>query len=156
DSARVASMPPIVAANQKTGYDPAWGTLARAAGRGRCAQAIGPGAALALAGPRGRVADYRASLAPAIRGGQPKPVLNRCPLTMIDLGVLPAPGDAARRDAASALKDRLVGAIAANAPAGSTIVLAGLGDDGAPHLRVLVIAGRGYRAGLLTSDSTRQ
>ena len=36
------------------------------------------------------------------------------------------------------------------------LVVAGISDDSAPHLRLLVVCGPGFRSGLLVSPSTRQ
>ena len=64
--ARIPRMPGLVGYNAQFDYNPQWGLLAAAPGPpgpGRCATAVGPGAALALAGPDGRVASYLPSVA---------------------------------------------------------------------------------------------
>ena len=147
-------MPRLVAANRPFHYNPDWGLLARAAGPGRCATAIGAGAALALAGPGGQVASYL----PSARGLS-RAMLNRCPLTVIDLGALPAgagQGGAAARARAVEAADAEVGRISAGLPAGAILTVAGLADDSAPHLRAIIVTGPGYHAGLLSVASTRQ
>ena len=86
---------------------PDWGLLA--ASRAGCATAVGPGAALALAGRAGHVASYL-----------PRPdqvsaaVLARCPLTVVDLGTL----GSAERTAALAAADAELARIVADAPRG--------------------------------------
>jgi hypothetical protein len=147
-------MPRLVAANRPFHYNPDWGLLARVAGPGRCATAIGPGAALALAGPGGHVASYLPSARTVSRA-----VLHRCPLTVIDLGALPAgagPGGAAARARAVRTADAEAGRISAELPAGAILTVAGLADDSAPHLRAIIVTGPGYHAGLLAAASTRQ
>lgn len=167
--ATIPSMRHLTSVNKAFDYGPVWGDLATAAGPGQCATAVGPGAALALADSAGRVGRYRTAFPPANRYGAESALLSQCPLTVIDLGVLPASaaslplrpglrsGAASARGAAVAGDDRVVGEIAAAAPAGSTIMLAGLGDDGVvPQLRAIVVSGPGFRHGLLSSASTRQ
>jgi len=152
--ARIPAMPQLVAANRPFHYNPDWGLLARAAGPGQCATAIGPGAALALAGPGGHVASYLPSARTVSRA-----VLHRCPLTVIDLGTLPAgagPGGAAARARAVRTADAEAGRISAELPAGTILTVAGLADDSAPHLRAIIVTGPGYHAGLLAAASTRQ
>jgi hypothetical protein len=147
--ARIPAMRRIVSANQPLHYDPYWGLLARAAGPGGCATAAGPGAALALAGPGGYVGSYLPSAAAVTRQ-----VLARCPLTVIDLGALPAAP--AARAAALRAADAAAGRIAAEEPAGARLMVAGLADDAAPHLRAVIVTGPGYQAGRLAAASTRQ
>src|SRR6202522_732897 len=53
--ATVPALPGLIRYNQRFHNDPSWGLLSRAA---RCATAVGPGAALALADPSGAVASY--------------------------------------------------------------------------------------------------
>jgi hypothetical protein len=149
----------IEESNRQFSYSPCWGLLARAAGTGSCA--VGPGAALALASPSGDVASYEPRVTPAIRS-----VVKKCPLTVADLGALPAGGPggtgkaavraSAARAAAVRAAERTAGQIIAAVPAGAIIVVAGLGDDNAPHLRAIIVSGPGYGAGLLQAASTRQ
>jgi hypothetical protein len=152
--ARIPAMPQIVAANRRYHYDPDWGLLGRAAGRGHCATAIGPGAALALAGPGGQVASYLPSARAVSRAA-----LSRCPLTVIDLGALPSgagPGGAAARARAVRAADAEIGRITAGLRPGTILTAAGLADNSAPGLRAIIVAGPGYHSGLLTASSTRQ
>ncbi len=150
--AQVPAMAAIERYNATTGYGPRFGGLAKAAGPGRCATAIGPGAGLALASQAGRVGRYLPALPTTRRPA--RAALTTCPLTLIDLGGLPLTSARAARLAAD---DREVASITASAPAGAIVVLAGLGDDGgSPHLRVIIVSGHPYLTGTLTSQSTRQ
>ena len=173
--ARVPAMPSLVSYNARFHYDPQWGLLAAAPGAagipgvastsgapgpvarpgsGRCATAVGPGAALALASRAGQVSSYLPAPAQLTAA-----TLARCPLTVVDLGNLPAaPGPAGEsaRAAAAGAADRRLARIIAGLPAGSTLVVAAPGDGPEPHLRVIVVSGPGYSGGLLTAASTRQ
>ena len=75
----VPAMAALEAYNNQFHNNPNWGLLAQQAPG--CATAVGPGAALALADPTGRVASYLPSAAGLTAG-----VLARCPLTVVDLG----------------------------------------------------------------------
>jgi hypothetical protein len=155
--AKVPRMPGLVAYNTRFHYNPRWGLLAAAPGPpgpGRCATAVGPGAALALASPDGRVASYLPSVAALTAV-----ILAHCPLTVIDLGDLPAaPGRAGEsaRAAAARADDRQLGRIVAGLPDDSILVVAAPGDGPQAHLRAIVVSGPHYRNGLLTAASTRQ
>jgi hypothetical protein len=158
-AAEVPSMPSLVRYNGQFHYSPDWGLLRSAAGTGQCATAIGPGAALALAGPAGDVPGYLPSASAASRS-----TFARCPLTAVSLGAIPAPsGSGAAADSATAVRaaavrvdDQALGRIVAELPASATTVVFAPGDDTAPHLRLIVVDGPGYVAGLLESASTRQ
>ena len=151
--ARVAAMPSLVSYNHTLNYSPRWGLLASAAGPGNCATAVGPGAALALAGPEGHVGSYL----PAVSGIS-RAVLARCPLTVVDLGSLPgASGRGGARAAALRDADAEIAAITAELPAGTTLMVAGLGSTTLPpHLQAIVLSGPAYRSGQLDAPSTRQ
>jgi hypothetical protein len=173
--ARVSRMPGLVRYNAQFHYNPQWGLLAAVPGAagipgvagtsgspgpvarpgsGRCATAVGPGAALALASPAGQVGSYLPSPDQLTAA-----TLARCPLTIIDLGNLPsAPGPAGEsaRAAAARAADRQLDRIMAALPARSTLVVAAPGDGPEPHLRAIVVSGPGYSRGLLTAASTRQ
>ena len=151
--ARVAAMPSLVSYNHTLNYSPRWGLLASAAGPGNCATAVGPGAALALAGPAGNVGSYL----PAVSGIS-RAVLARCPLTVVDLGSLPgASGHGGARAAALRHADAEIAAVTAELPAGTTLLVAGLGSSTLPpHLQAIVISGPAYRSGQLDAPSTRQ
>ncbi len=151
--ARVAAMPSLVSYNHTLNYSPQWGLLASAAGPGNCATAVGPGAALALAGPAGQVGSYLPAVSDISRA-----VLARCPLTVVDLGSLPsASGRGSARAAALRDADAEIAAITAGLPAGTTLMVAGLGASTLPpHLQAIVISGPAYRSGRLDAPSTRQ
>ena len=152
-TADVPSMPSLIRYNRQFHYSPDWGLLTSAAGNS-CATAIGPGAALALASPAGRVAGYLPAASAASRS-----TFARCPLTAVSLGSLPSnsgSGAAAARAAAVRADDQALGRIVADLPAGAITVVFAPGDDAAPHLRLIIVDGPGYTAGLLDSASTRQ
>ncbi|HLK01015.1 MAG TPA: hypothetical protein VKU39_14050, partial [Streptosporangiaceae bacterium] len=151
----VSGMAGIVGYNASQGYSPTWGALRTGLG---CAVAAGPGAALALADPSGRVSAYVAS-----PGDLTEADLARCPLTVIDLGVLPpgAPSDGshgsvAARATAVRAADAVLGRLAAELPPGTTLLLTSAGSLVKSRLGVAVISGNGYHAGLLHAVSTRQ
>jgi hypothetical protein len=153
-SGQILDMNAVTAYNKTTAYQPGFGTLASISRHGGCTRAIGPGAALALGDSSGRVARFLAGLPPSSQAAQLGALFRPgCPLTIVDLGNL-APTLA--RPVLVATADSQVGRIVEAAQPGSIIVLAGLGDDGSPHLRALVVAGPGYHDGLLTSAATRQ
>jgi hypothetical protein len=144
-SAYVPGLPSLVSYNQQFHTSPAWGTLARGAS---CATAVGPGAALALAGPSGHVASYLPSPSHATAV-----VLSRCPLTVVDLETAGYP----ERPLVPASEDAELARIVAGLPSGATLLVTAPGSAaGPPHLQVVLVDGPGYRAGLLESSSTRQ
>jgi len=144
--ATVPGMAALEAYNGRFDYDPRWGLLAAATPG--CATAVGPGAALALADRAGHVASYLPSPAGLSAG-----VLARCPLTVVDLGSLTD----TERAAALRSADAELARIAAELPAGSTLLVTAPGAvTRPPHLQVALVSGPGYRAGLLGAASTRQ
>lgn len=156
--ARVPAMRSLVAYNKRFHYDPHWGLLAAGDGTsaGNCATAVGPGAALALAEPTGRVGNYLPSATDLNRRA-----LARCPLTVIDLGALPATSgpqatSAAARTTALHHADTELAAVTAELPADTTVLVTSPGTLGLPHLGVAVVDGPGYHSGLLQAASTRQ
>ena len=151
----VSGMAGIVADNASQGYSPAWGALRTGLS---CTVAVGPGAGLALADTAGRVGDYLPSAA-----GLTEPDLARCPLTVVDLGVLPpgAPADGSHGSAAARANavrsaDAALGHLAAELPPDTTLLIASPGSLVKSRLGVAVISGNGYAAGLLRAVSTRQ
>src|SRR5580692_2309056 len=143
--ATVPALPGLIGYNQRFRNDPSWGLLGRAAG---CATAVGPGAALALAGPSGAVASYLPSPADLTAG-----VLSRCPLTVVDLGNL----DSSERSVALAAADTELRHLLAELPAATTLLVTAPGSaTKPPHLQLTLVDGTGYQAGLLESASTRQ
>ncbi len=147
--ARIPAMPALVRANRPFSYQPDWGLLG-GSGTGQCVTAIGPGAALAAASRSGQVQSYLPD-----PGRASRPVLGACALTVADLGALPGPAGTSARARALRAADQQAGRIAALAPPGAIVVVAGLGDT-APHLQAIIVSGPGYRSGLLTAASTRQ
>lgn len=150
-AARVPGFARVESYNARFHWEPQWGLLGSSPGPGRCVTAVGPGAALAVASRSGQVPGYLATparLTPA--------ALGRCPLTVVDLGSLPAGGGQAARTAALRQADGELAVIRAGAPGGSMLMVLAPGDGQAPHLRVIVVDGPGYRAGLLGAASTRQ
>jgi hypothetical protein len=144
--AAVPSMNSIVAFNNTLSYAPQWGALAQ----NGCSLAVGPGAALALAGKNGSVGEYLPDPAPLTTAA-----LARCPLTVVDLGALPI-GPATVRAAALQAKDAQLSTIAAGLPPDTTLVVASPGALDKAQLGVVVIDGPGYHQGELNAASTRQ
>ena len=143
--ATVPALPGLISYNQRFHNDPSWGLLGRAAG---CATAVGPGAALALAGPSGAVASYLPSPADLTAA-----VLSRCPLTVVDLGNL----GSAERSVALAAADTQLKHLLAELPSATTLLITAPGSTTKPpHLQLTLADGAGYQAGLLESSSTRQ
>ncbi|HJY01341.1 MAG TPA: hypothetical protein VJ351_11055, partial [Streptosporangiaceae bacterium] len=143
--ATVPALPALIGYNQRFHNDPSWGLLGRSAA---CATAVGPGAALALAGPSGAVASYLPSPADLTAG-----VLSRCPLTVVDLGNT----DSSERSVALAAADTELKHLLAELPAATTLLITAPGaTTKPPHLQLTLVDGTGYQAGLLESASTRQ
>lgn len=132
---------------------------------GTCATAVGPGAAVALARPDGRVARYTPSLdaGPGALGASP------CPLTVVDAGsvtdrrYLPAsspvdPAEAAAERAAQVRAvDAVVGRVLRAAPSDARVLVVSLADSGrTPHLQLIGVRGPGFGPGWLRTSSTRQ
>lgn len=116
----------------------------------RCANAIGPGAAVALARPDGRVTRYFDAL--DVDGS----VLRSCAVTVLDVGELPT--DRAARLAALAALDDQLRTITAQVPIGTDVVVAGVSDSptGEAGLQAVVDWRRGGGpVAWLTSQSTR-
>ena len=110
------------------------GALAAAlAEAGVCTTAVGPGAALALADPGGRLARFVPSA-----GDLQARDLTACPVTVIDAGALP---DAAieRMEALRDL-DALLADVVAGVERGTRVIVSGIADTplGAPTLQVVV------------------
>src|SRR5580704_8497977 len=142
----VPAMGSLETYNNQFHNNPNWGLLAQKTPG--CATAVGPGAALALASKSGDVASYLPSAADLTAG-----VLARCPLTVVDLGNL----GYAERSSVLASMDSQLAHIAADLPAGSTLLVTAPGaTTKPPHLQLALVSGPGYRAGLLNAASTRQ
>ncbi|MEN5074301.1 hypothetical protein ABE437_10825 [Isoptericola cucumis] len=110
DGATVAGWPGLVDLQQGSTYQARLGSLGSQLAPATCATAVGPGAALALAGPDGDVARYRdldAALAPGADAYD-------CPITVVDAGDATSPpvdpeltGDEARAAREDVHADRL-------------------------------------------------
>ncbi|MDG4824549.1 hypothetical protein O7635_22095 [Asanoa sp. WMMD1127] len=115
----------------------------------RCTVAVGPGAAVAAARPYGRVDNYEPQL-PA----DAKKLLERCTLSMVDLGTVSG-DDPAVRQTAAARADAALARVLAARPDKSLLLVAGLADtDQASRLHVAIADGPGWQGGWLTSPST--
>jgi hypothetical protein len=147
--ALVPGLPGLAGYNRQFHYDPDWGLLASVADTAAgCATAVGPGAALALAGPSGHVASYLPAASDLSAAA-----LSRCPLTVVDLGNL----GSTERSVALAAADHELARLVAELPPGTTLLVTAPGaTTGPPHLQVVLVDGPGYGAGLLESSSTRQ
>jgi hypothetical protein len=144
--AQVPGLAAVESYNSQFHNSPSWGLLSRESPG--CSTAVGPGAALALADRSGRVASYLPSPA-----GLSAAVLSRCPLTVVDLGIL----GSSMRSVALAAMDSELARIVAELPAGSTLLVTAPGAPGKPpHLQLALVDGPGYQAGLLAATSTRQ
>jgi hypothetical protein len=140
--------------------DGAYGTLgtlgSRIAAAGGCAGAIGPGAAVALAGLDGAApADRPGSLGELSREVLAA-TLTACPVTVIDAGALPAPASA-RAQALTRL-DGEVGRIL-DAAGRRTVIVSGIADPADRQPSLLVLLRRAPDDGTtswLTSASTRR
>ncbi|MER6949886.1 hypothetical protein ABT294_38310 [Nonomuraea sp. NPDC000554] len=142
------------------------GTLGEALkAAGQCSIAIGPGAALALAGRDGAVPRYHVSPL-QVRTAD----LEQCPMVAMDVDDLIRPylssgslprvpdqlGPKERRDALR-LADAKAGALLSILPQNTTVLLAGLSDHGSvPHLRVAMMRAAGAQGRLLGAASTHR
>jgi hypothetical protein len=116
-----------------------------------CTSAVGSGAAIGAARPSGLIDRYEPRLP-----DDPHELLDACPLTLVDAGVVAAAsgGDRDRqvRDA-----DELLARVLAARPDGTTVLVVGLSDTAAPaRLHVAIASGAGFGSGWLTSDTTER
>lgn len=168
-SAEVSGWSTLVAPEtEATGSYGRPGTLGDALGAaGQCATAIGPGAAVALAGSDGQVERYlpglparpEATEAAGEPAGDPlAAALTACPVSVVDLGTLPDP--AAERAEALRELDAAVGRVLDALPAGGRLLVAGVADTplGPRGLQVAVDSVRGDAAApsWLSSGSSRR
>jgi hypothetical protein len=170
-SATVTTWPRYVQAADDEKFDATPGllgdTLAKA---GVCANAVGSGAAVALARRDGTVERYTpndptspADLAAVLASSD-------CPLTVLDVGAvrdpanpLPGPPETGvaitSGDRAAQVKavDEAVGRALDAVPAGARVLVMSLADSGATaHLQLAAATGPGYGPGWLWTSSTRQ
>lgn len=145
--AEVAGFDGLVRDNRRLTYGAELGALAAALRRtGSCVTAVGPDAALAAAGPDGRVDAFAGG--PAVAG-----TYTRCPVTVVGL-----PGVSADRRTAAAAADARLGAVDGARPPGSELLVVGLSETepGRARLHVAIAAGGRYPAAELVSASTRR
>ena len=147
------------AADKRFGSEP--GTLGeQLVSHGECVQAVGPGAGVGAAYKSGAVPRYA-----AYEKAQLPALLNRCPVTLVDVGSLRDPGDLAEgepaprwgREQQVADIDQRIAEVLDAAPAGSDLIVASLSDAGrSERLRLVAAKGPQYGTGTLRSSSTRQ
>jgi hypothetical protein len=135
DGAAVPGWEALETAQEEQTYDTRLGLLGdRIAATGFCATPVGPGAALALAQSDGVAANYLPDPA-----GVDEDVLGACPVTVVDLGSIPPPGELgdeeaekaaaqARRSAASAV-DAALEQLLQNVPDNVAVLVAGIADS---------------------------
>lgn len=143
-----------VAATSKSGPHKArLGNLGDSLALGQtCAQAVGPGAALATATSDGKVAHYSPFSVTTLVAD-----LAQCPVAVVDVGALLTtdPDPQRHADRLNALERRINQVIEA-APNGADIMVVGLADrDRSERLRILTATGPHYAPGILSSASTR-
>ncbi|WP_051467341.1 hypothetical protein [Actinomadura oligospora] len=160
--------PKIVKDNADSSYHAKSGLLGETAHRaGLCTTAVGPGAVYGLADFSGRVDHYVGGVDNATPDDWA-----RCGLTAVQIddvfrvyltaGVdakgVQVPVGQADRERAAAAADRRVAKVLSSVPAGTTVLLGGMSDNGPkPHLRVALATGPGYTgSSYLYSDATRR
>jgi len=135
----------VVRTNDQQPYGAVPGALAESV---RCTVAVGPGAAVAAARPFGRVDNYAATLP-----DDPKVLLSRCVLSIVDLGTITGTGTA--RQSLVAQADAALARVVAARPERSLVVVAGVSDtDTTSRLHVAIAEGPGWEGGWLTSAGT--
>lgn len=170
DGATVPDWRTLAAYQSETGYDAQLGTLGQlVADNGGKVAAIGPGAALAAADKSGNIAKY-APTPDAL--GDPTPynlivleagdLANAWMKQPLDEYGVPTPLSTAARQAAVTQADQQIGALTAQLPANTTVLVAGVSDvTPNAHLHVAIATGpsptgQPYPHGYLTATSTRQ
>ncbi|MFC5823367.1 hypothetical protein [Nonomuraea insulae] len=160
----------LAAYQSETGYDAQLGTLGQlVADNGGKVAAIGPGAALAAADKSGNIAKY-APTPDAL--GDPTPynlivleagdLANAWMKQPLDEYGVPTSLSTAARQAAVTRADQQIGALTAQLPANTTVLVAGVSDvTPNAHLHVAIATGpsptgQPYPHGYLTATSTRQ
>jgi hypothetical protein len=136
----------VVRANQDNQpYGAVPGALAESV---RCTVAVGPGAAVAAARPFGRVDNYAATLP-----DDPRSLLSRCVLSIVDLGTITGTGTA--RQSLVARADAALARVVAARPDRSLVMVAGVSDtDTRSRLHLAIAEGPGWQDGWLTSAGT--
>ena len=150
DGTRIGGWPRLSELAQQSLFEPEVGSFAEALeADGVCATAVGPGAALALADPRGSVGRY----VDAYPYADSEAVLG-CPLTVIDGGSL------GTDDPATSLADvdRLVGSVSRSVDAGTRVLVVGVSFEleGRRDMGVALLAGAEEPSRYLSVPSTRR
>lgn len=147
---RVVGWEQLRTANADSPFAARIGSLSEAVSGARsCVTAVGPGAALAAAGPTGDVDSYVADPRLLTRD-----VLTGCAVTIVDAG------------SSAVTAEPVLGLVTSLLPAGATLIVVGVDDGpvgpvGTGGLRVAAAVGPGFagpsdgKAALLDTDSTR-
>jgi hypothetical protein len=124
----------MVAEQDAYGYAPRMGLLGDTlAAERRCATAVGPGAALALAQADGTVDRYLPSVV-QVDGA----VVAQCPVTVVDLGWVPRREEEGQRREQAALIDQQLAALVDVLPSDATLLVVGVSDSG-PTVRAALL-----------------
>jgi hypothetical protein len=124
----------MVAEQDAYGYAPRMGLLGDAlAAAERCATAVGPGAALALAQADGTVDRYLPAVV-QVDGA----VIDACPVTVVDLGWMPRRESEAQRRQQAVLIDQQLTGLVEVLPADATLLVIGVSDSG-PTVRAALL-----------------
>ena len=149
----IAGFDKIAQTSMEGPYKARLGNLGDSLARGTsCAQAVGPGAALATATSDGKVARYSPFQATTLVTD-----LAQCPVSLVDVGAIlqTDPNPMRQEDRLNSVEQRISQVIDA-APNGADIMVVGLADrDREERLRVLTATGPHYAPGILSSASTR-
>ncbi len=163
--ATVPAFPGIVADNASLDFGAEPGALGeRLRAEGTCAAAAGPGAALAAADRRGRVAVYTS-------GPATSELLRRCPVTIVEIDPLVAEGESSAvtkvqfraddpiRARAVTRADAQLASVVRILPPDAVLLVVGVSETGlpaSPRLHVALATGGPYGQGWLTAPSTRR
>jgi hypothetical protein len=141
-------------------FDSELGLLGDTAAAGQeCVKAVQPFAAAGGARRDGRIEQFS-----DWSDQQMLEDLNACPITLVDVGALRAPGDVAEGEPATASReqqltaiDTRIGEVIEAGPNGADFVVASLSDAGrSERLRLVVARGPHFGPGVLVSSSTKQ
>jgi hypothetical protein len=148
----VERLPEIDRLNRDLRFGARVGWLARQVD---CVTAVGDGAALAAATADGHVARNEPALPTST--SEVRALLDACPATLVDLGVLPTATENARTTALTRL-DTELRRVEDALPPETILMVLGLAEEDArqPRLHTAVVSGPGFRGGYLRSASTRR
>jgi hypothetical protein len=158
-SDEVAEWPEYEKAAEESRLDPQLGLLAgRLDARDLCVRSVGPYAAAGGALPDGAVPDWSDLSFAALVAD-----LNTCPVTLVDVGVLRDPDDAAEGERSTGSRhdqlteiDTRIGQVLAAGPNGADYIVASIADAGVTErLRLVIARGPHFGPGTLVSGSTR-